>query len=127
LEVAIKLLGYYVDIIAAELTEDGCWSIIFECAPAIAVLPQKYADRRIEPSRQPWRVILDAVSGFPISYWIDRLVCPAIANSAPWSRWPKIVSGGLASNSRSARELSPYRRRVKIPSSMRGAKVASLA
>ncbi|WP_247368896.1 hypothetical protein, partial [Bradyrhizobium sp. 18] len=40
LEVAIKLLGYCIDIIAAKLTENGCWSIIFKRDTAIVILAQ---------------------------------------------------------------------------------------
>jgi hypothetical protein len=52
LEVAIKLLGYCIDTIAAKLTENGCWSIIFKRDTAIAILAQEDADGRIEAGRQ---------------------------------------------------------------------------
>jgi hypothetical protein len=52
LEVAIKLLGYCIDIIAAKLAENGRWSIIFKRDTAIVILAQQDADGRIELPRQ---------------------------------------------------------------------------
>ena len=52
LEVAIKLLSYCINITAAELAENGCWSIIFKSDTAIVILAQQHANGRIEPRRK---------------------------------------------------------------------------
>jgi hypothetical protein len=52
LEVAIKLLGHGIDLIAVQLAKNRCWSIIFKPNTAITILAQQDADGRIEPGRQ---------------------------------------------------------------------------
>ncbi|CAG9209431.1 hypothetical protein BCAR13_1840026 [Paraburkholderia caribensis] len=52
LEVAIKLLSHGIDLLAAELAENGGWSIIFKPDTAIAILAQQHTDGCIQSRRQ---------------------------------------------------------------------------
>ena len=47
-KVAIKLLSYGIDLLAAELAENGGWPIILKSDNVIAVLAQQHANGRIE-------------------------------------------------------------------------------
>jgi len=40
LELAIKTLGYCIDVIAAKLAENGSWSVIFKRDTTIVILAQ---------------------------------------------------------------------------------------